>query len=119
MLCTWHNMQGEMEHLYPESSVKEIAKAAAREAVEEAFALAGLNMNDPIRLQRQMQILAAMSEDEERIEDHLFLRRLRKRCDSWVGYVGASVIGLIIVSFGTLLALGFRSWGGWFPPPAP
>lgn len=112
-------MQGEMEPLYPESRVHEIAKKAAHEAVEEAFSRCGISFDDPVRLRRQFLILDAMADDDERMEDNLFIRKFRKRCESWAGYVGAGVIGLFLAAIGTLLALGFRSWTGVFPPPPP
>ncbi len=93
-----------------EMEVKDIAQAAAREAVREFLIALGIDSSDPIKMQHQMSSLGTMSEllnDEEYQADQLHLREWRvamenaKRTSFFVvvttivsGFIGLMVFGI-------------------------
>ncbi len=100
-----------------EAKMEDIAQRAAERAVEAMFTRIGLDVNDPIKLQTDFATIRLLMRDEDAIEDMIFLRRFRQQMQGFSTKVGWAVLAMIITAVGTMLALGFRTWSGLFPPP--
>lgn len=73
--------------------------ALIKQSVQDAFRDVGLYTEDPGLL-------------EDAREDFRFVRRLRKRCDSWVNKVGTFVVMTILTGVLTLMGWGFKAFLG-------
>lgn len=92
--------------------LKDVAEAAADNAVKKWLTMIGLDTNDPISAQRDFALLRDMStwaKDEERTKDRAWTRRMRGLCEGVVGKAILTAVGLAVVGACHTLWTGFTS----------
>lgn len=99
---------------------EEAGASAAHQVVAEMFLRMGMDPDDGETIRQTFHgiRIPTMVEAEERIQDRLFVRRLRTQMQSMSTRIGYVVITIFITAIGALIAFGLRAWFGVFPPPS-
>jgi len=92
--------------------MKQVATEAAKEAVAELFLKLGLDISNPIEVQRDMAALRAVSErinDPEMLNDMTYLRELRVTSESIKSKTLLTLVGIVVAGICSALVLGIKS----------
>lgn len=95
-----------------ETVMKQIASDAAKEAITELFLKLGIDVSNPIDVQRDMLALRTLSHqinDAEIAHDMAYLRSLRTASDSIKSKTMLTLVGLLVVGLVSALVVGVKS----------
>lgn len=93
--------------------LKQVSDEAARKAVHDAFMVMGLDLEDPIKSQRNFALLRDLSEkagDEDFQADLLWVRKTRTRMEGVVGKALLTAVALAVVGAAHTIWAGLQGF---------
>lgn len=95
-----------------EPLMKQIAHEAAKEAITELFLKLGIDISNPIEVQKDMQSLRAMTHrinDPEVTNDMAYLRELRLTSESIKSKTLLTFVGILVAGLVSTVVVGIKS----------
>lgn len=92
--------------------IKKVAQEAATAAVESVLIRLGIDVSNPLMVQKDMQALRIISgkmSDPEGAKDFAYLRELRTTAESIKSKTLATVVGILITGVLSAVFLGIKS----------